>query len=413
MPHVVTTGIAGQVVIRGNGLSGVSAVSFGSTPATAVNVVSDTEVHASYPATLTAQTIPVTLNGGSVAFSGSIVALDPQHYTAQTLALPEAPQRILGTLYDAQRRALFVAAGFTQTSNNKLWQYTYSGSAWSATPAIVPIADLRSITFSNDGALLLVLTRNSILEFDPANLAAGATRTVAAPFPQPYLSAPQYLADWALANDGYAFIPTGAVGASGGIGSYLYASTAHTFTFMPLTMEQFSLYVYDFVGSPTLAASADGSLILAAQSGLSPPSLVIQYSPDTTLVTLTKISVNGLNNQPPVMDSSAAKRVVYDGTTNSVYDSKYALLGNIPGTVRTLVINRQGTRVYALNQDNTLHSYDLTATPVSGNYPEIGTGNVQTVPASSALIAVHLEISPDGSTLFLTGDTGVAVIPAP
>jgi hypothetical protein len=131
------------------------------------------------------------------------------------------------------------------------------------------------------------------------------------------------------------------------------------------------------------------------------------------MLTQSPISLAQQPDEPAVMDSSAAKRIVYNGTTNAVYDSNYALLGAIPGAVRVLAINRLGTKVYALNQDNTLHTYDLTATPTSGNYPEIGTGSVQTVPASSSTIAVRLEVAPDGDTLFLTGDTGVAIIPAP
>jgi hypothetical protein len=151
---------------------------------------------------------------------------------------------------------------------------------------------------------------------------------------------------------------------------------------------------------------------------------VVQYNASTTLMTQSRISIDQVSNQPPAMDSSASKRIVYNdnsaalqSSTSSVYDSNYSLLGTLPGApARAIAVNRQGTRAYVLSKDatNTLHTYDLTTAPAgAGSYPEIGTGAAQTVPASTALIPVRFEISPDGNTLFLTGDTGVSIIPAP
>jgi hypothetical protein len=116
----------------------------------------------------------------------------------------------------------------------------------------------------------------------------------------------------------------------------------------------------------------------------------------------TKISINQPGFQAPLMDSSAAKRVLCSANSISVYDPSYTLLGSIPGAPRTLAINRQGTRVYALNQDGTLHTFDLSASPVSGSYPEIGSGSTVSVPASGPSAVVYLELTTDGSTLFLT-----------
>jgi hypothetical protein len=410
-PHVVTTGVAGQVVIRGSGLSGVTAISFGSTPATSVTAVSDTEVHASYPATLPAGSLAVTLNGNAIASPGSIVALAPQSYSTQTLTFPsgETPQAIQGVLYDAERSTLLVAGSFSQAANNKLWRYTYSGGTWSAaTEAIIP--SLQAITFSNDGAHLLALTGYSLLVLDPANPATPVS-IVPAPFPQSSATNSPYFTGMALANDGYALVSTSVIGlGDGGEPAYLYSSTAGAFTAIGPSI---TLMSWPNGGSPMLAASADGSVVLAAQSGISGGGPVYQYSPETTLLTAGTIKINQRSFQPPVMDTSAAKRVVYTGSTNSVYDSNSVLLGNISGPVRVLTVNRQGTRLYALNTDNTLHTYDLTATPVGGNYPEVGTASTQTVPASSAQFAVRLAISPDGLGLFLAGDQGILVIPAP
>ncbi len=413
MPHVVTAGTAGQVVIRGAALSGVTAVNFGSTPATAVTVVSTTEVRASYPATLTPQTLPVTLNGGAISFNGSIVAVGPQAYSAQTLTLPETPNRVLTALYDAERRALFVAGRFAQSGNNKLWRYTYSSSAWTSAPEIIAIPDLRAITFSNDGSRLLALTGYSLQELDPANPGAGASKTISAPFTSgtPYT---RFFKQIAFGNDGVAVLSTGGVGVSGYSDTYLYSSITNTFTPAAPTL---SLYSAGEGGSPMLTASADGSVVLAAQSGLTPAPQLFQYSPANTQLAPTRLRFNQRSDEPALTDSSASKRLLYDLSTASVYDSNYALLGRFSAaggnSLRAVAMNRQGTRAYTMNSDNTLHAYDLAAAPVNNNYPEIGLGSPQTVPASGTNVPVRLIVTPDGGTLFLAGDTGIAVIPAP
>jgi hypothetical protein len=416
-PHVVTTGVAGQVVIRGSGLSGVSTVSFGSTPASTVTVVNDTEVRAGYPATLPAGSLAVALNGGAIASPGSIAALAPQSYTTQTLTFPagETPTAILGILYDAERGALLVAGSFAPPlsppgTSNRLWRYTYSGGTWSAA-AETTIASLEAITLANDGSHLVALTGYSVLVLDPTNPAATPVSTIPAPFPQSSAQNSPFFTGMALANDGYALVSSSMVGlASGGTSAYLCSLSGATFLpwGSPLT-----LYTAPAFGTPMLTASADGSLVLAAQTGVSPSPPLLQYSPETTVLTASTLNFNQAHNQPPVMDSSAAKRVIYDGSANTVYDASYASLGSIPGPVWALTVNRPGTRLYALNTDNTLHTYDLTAAPVSGNYPQIGSGSAQTVPAGSAQFPVRLAISPDGQGLFLAGDQGILVIPAP
>lgn len=131
------------------------------------------------------------------------------------------------------------------------------------------------------------------------------------------------------------------------------------------------------------------------------------------MLTSTNVSFNQMANHAVVTDGSASRRVIYDGTTNTVTDSSYTALGTVAGPVRVLTVNRPGTRLHAVNTDGILHTYDLTASPVDGGYPQIGSGTALAVPASSATFAVSLTISPDGQALSLAGDEGVLVIPAP
>lgn len=136
-----------------------------------------------------------------------------------------------------------------------------------------------------------------------------------------------------------------------------------------------------------------------------------------TRLTQTKLSFDQSSDQPAVMDSSASKRLLYDLYTAFVYDSSSTELGQFSVSggswLRAVAINRQGTRAYSVQADNTLHTYDLSAAPVNNTYPEIGGGAPQTLPASAANVPVRLIVTPDGETLFLAGDTGIEVIDAP
>jgi hypothetical protein len=87
-------------------------VKFGTTEATNITVVSDTEVHASYPP-LAEGTYTLSLNSGAAAFTGSMVARSSVTYPTETVALPETPAQVSFLRYDADRRALLVAVTTT------------------------------------------------------------------------------------------------------------------------------------------------------------------------------------------------------------------------------------------------------------------------------------------------------------
>src|SRR5215472_16910957 len=112
MPHVIAAGMTGSVVLRGNGFTGTTAVSFGTTAAASFNVVSDSMIRATYPASVTPGPQAITLTGSKQAFSGQVVAVGPQAYAATTLTYLSAPQRIVALVYDAQRQVLYVGADF-------------------------------------------------------------------------------------------------------------------------------------------------------------------------------------------------------------------------------------------------------------------------------------------------------------
>jgi hypothetical protein len=98
-PRIAISNLPGDVIIRGANFSGVNSVSFGSTAAASLTVVSVTETHASYPP-LTEGAYAVSINGGGIPFSGSLAVTDPQNFTATALAYPSpapAPRPRIGS----------------------------------------------------------------------------------------------------------------------------------------------------------------------------------------------------------------------------------------------------------------------------------------------------------------------------
>lgn len=87
MPHIITAGIAGQVAIRGAGLSNVTGVNFGSTSAASFKVISDTLILATYPETLGAGSYAVSLSGTAIPFDGAVVAVGAQKFPAAKLSI--------------------------------------------------------------------------------------------------------------------------------------------------------------------------------------------------------------------------------------------------------------------------------------------------------------------------------------
>jgi hypothetical protein len=410
MPHTLAAGIGGQVILRGHGLMGVTSVGFGSTPATSLSVVSDSEVHVSYPSTLTVGTYPVSLNGGTIAFSGTVAVVATPAFSAQTLTFPEQPTRLLEMVYDAERSALFIAAAFSQPGNNKLWRYTYSGGAWSASPQVIPIPDLRDITFSADYSRLLVSTSFTLTEYDAANPAAGAVKTLAS-IPSATSIGTPFFKMLALANDGNVIITSGGIGVSGPLDAYLYS--AATGTVAPFANYSAPLYSLGDGNVSTIRASADGSHVFGINGGTSPASKALIYTTATQTFTQAPFTADAGYEQRAALDNSASKVAVYSDTGMNVYDSSNKLLGSISITPLVLVINPQGTRAYAFTFDRFLNTYDLTTATGGSALAQVGASVSQQLPTANEAAVILSTISPDGTTIFLASDAGIAVVPTP
>lgn len=393
-PYVATSNTTDDVIIRGENLnqSTVLNVKFGNTNASSFSVISATEITATHP-TLTAGNYSTTIETalGTHKTLATLVVVDAPTYTATNIMYPNATtKKPLDIIYDAERQALIVAVAYpSEGSGGAVLRYPYSSSSWSSTPGSASILEFRNIGLTIDGQQLLALTNTAITQLDPTTLISGTSTS--GPF-----SSFNYLKNAAFANNGNVILTTG-VNGSGYSTSYQYSARNPAFT-------SFSSFYF---GTP--GASMDGSNVTIVQGSLSPAPSVSKYLASSDALTISGIALNQYSGIPPELDRTAS-RIVLNGYL--VYDSGYALLGNLPVASRqaAVVLSPDGNRAYRYDSGTTLQTYDLTATPVAGVFPEIGAGTTLSAnPGTSPKIT----ISPDGGTLFIAGADSIVVLPTP
>ena len=417
MPHVATENQSGAVVIRGTGFVGnnVDKVAFGAFDAVSFTVVGDTEIRATYPA-LAAGTYALNLANasGAVPFSGSVAVVTPRTYAAGTLPYPSAPQQTLALKYDAEREAVLVAASYfdgntTSRAGNQILRYQFANGAFSAlTTKVIPL--LQDIALSPDGAQVIAITDTAVIHLDPTTLAE-IRRTAAT------LDASTYLKDLVVTNDGNALLTTGFVG-SGDTATYLY----------PLSQSQLLATNHSCTYSASSGASADGSLGVFIQGGLSPTPPLCSYDASGGAFAVLPINANqvqctnsGMGTcRRPSLDASGNRIAIIDSSfTVSVYDRASTLLGALPGTSGAAAFSPDGARAYTYDSSGSLRTFNLTVPTVAGKFQEIGTGTVlagspgEGISVFSPSMVVRLITSPDGGTLFLAGGSQLVIQPAP
>lgn len=435
-PRVIPAGASGAVYLRGRGLSQASQVNFGTTAATAVRpsqLDGETEVLATYPV-LAPGTYPVSINGGAIPFTASLVVIAPPVYPATQLVYPDTPREIGGLIYDAQRQALYVVARYMDSQSNKLFKYQFSGSAW-LPPVAATIPDLQDVALSADGSKLLLLANTSLTEFDVASFTQLGNYL---PDDALVRAGTAYMQNLAVANDGYAIVTTGGANPSN---TLLYSDLAHTFfTINSSNGNLFGAQVDPqiYFGNP--GVSADGSLVAISQdqrtAATLPPLFTRPFlylygavnqqrpsyfgSPSSPFTDKDRSqgprsSRTVVNNIPGTL---AGTRIIVNGASTTVIGGDFSSRGMLPDTTRSAAIKPDATRVYTFDapagtDSGQLRSYDIsTRLLTTQTYtPIIGVGIPMSPGAGTG--AVVMAITPDGGTLFVAGTSGVFVQPTP
>ena len=401
-PGVVAANTPGMVVLRGTGFTGATSVSFGSVAATSVAAAGDTEIDVSYPA-LPAGTYPVSINGGSISDTASLVAVAPPAFGQTVLPYPSS---LVGEysseiLYDPQRMGIFVLFMTgnqpISPSNSTLVRYAFDGSAWGA-PTQVSITNLEAVRLSPDGSHLLALVSPdvqhvSMLELDPVTMAQTNSTTGTSP------SAGNVACGLALASDGNALVT---FQTDPGVVALAFGTFSRVFTGMDNNGNNVS---GDAQGCYPVA-SGNGAIVqlgglLNGHEFLAATELPTNSGAATSVGATSDLTGDTFLNGPQVLNQ----------------------IGQISGFLATVsnVINSAGTRAYGYNPDTvscapTLSTFDLTATPVviqynpqSPQYPVLGSPIA--LPSDCLNQTYVLTISPDDATVFIARDDGVVVQP--
>jgi len=398
-PYVATTSTVKEVIVRGDNFiqAAIQNVKFGTTNADSFTFVSSTEILATHPALAAGSyDVSVTTTTGDSKTLATLQVVDAPAFAATSIAYPNTvTKRPLEIIYDAERQALLVAVAYPSAgASGDILRYSYSSGTWSATPASVFVPAFRDMGISTDGQQVIAVSNYAITQFDPITLLTGTSTS--APFSSFY-----YLKNVAFGNNGDALVTTGLNG-SGITQSYRYNARAPALGSIG-TSPNNTFYF----GTP--GVSADGSNITVVQGSLSPAPRVVKYNASDDTLSNSGISLNQNFLIPPELNRNA-NRIILNGYL--VYDENYLQLGSLPfsATQAAIVLSPDGTKAYRYVSGTTLNTYDLSSAPVGGIFPELGGGT--TLPSNPGT-SPRMTISPDGGSLFIAGDSGIVVLPAP
>lgn len=395
MPRVVAPNTGGALILRGHGFTGASAVSFGATAAASFSVVSDSEIHASYPP-LAPGSYAISIDSGDVAYSATLDVINPPAFTATFLpysAGTPGAGAVSSVTYDPERSAVLVVVG-ANGSPRTLVRYAFDGTSWGA-PTQITLSGLQQVSVSPDGTKLFALLATpspqslTMAELDPVTLAQTNSTTVTQQFIAPFTG--NVDGGFAYSNDGNAIVWSDAMNLE-----YAFGTSSRTWAALHNTLAQ------GVLPGPTFG-SADGSEVLAApwQEYVASQGAVREIP----TVSNTDDSLAAVN---PTGTQFAFRSAV-------IVDQNGDLLGRVAGA-DGMVFNPAGTRLYEvepLDSQPKLHTFDVTATPSNGNYPELGAPITLAGDTSTLVVEQLLAITPDGGTVFVAGSDGIAVQPVP
>jgi len=402
-PYAGTTNKAGDVIIRGHGFSGLSnpEVLFGDTSALSINLVSDSEIHASYPA-LAAGAYEVSVKDMTTTLpsNASLQVSDAPAYTYVSIARSGGLQR---AIYDAQRQAIYI----TDEIEHHLERYKYNGSSWDVSAINYPISsDGTDAAISPDGQSLYTTNYNSISVFDLDSVSlVDRISTVNFNTDPGSIQAPS-LNRIAFANDGKALVTSAG---KNNLFSYDIVSGG----FKSLSTE-FG-YVNRFV-----MASGDGSKIFLPSHDISTiEKAAASYDASSEQLTVSSRLTSNLIEMS--VDGSGSRVILSDYRNDQayVYDENYNELGILPplnsldlfSSRVSHALSPDGTRAYLyISTSGKLHVLDLTASDGANGFVEIGSGTV--IPDAPA-DWTKMSISPDGGSLFISSNSQLIVFPVP
>jgi len=409
-PGAVAAGSPGRVILRGT-LAGASSVAFGGNSATTVTTVSDTEVHAGIPA-LPAGSHAVTVNGGSIPFTGELQVTGSIPFAPAVLPYPAQPQFVHSLVYDPIHQALLVTlVGLPPGQENVVTRYQYAAGNWGA-PVSVTVPEVVDSALAFDSSTLYVLSQDSLRDLDAVTL--GTNSTSAAPGQIDGNPSFVPLTSIALLNNGNAVVTAGN---NGGGPLFFYSTQTATFSaiehgFSPLGSNQ--------LDTAYGVGSTDGSRVLLMQRniGTQPPSYQVLATDGSVAATGLAAGYAGQQSRSAINGQGTTRIAVLSATTGggfpaAVYNASYQRIGTLPSSTTAVVVSPDGALVYALDESGVVQGFDSSGGLSSNPLPAVGGNTDVENPSMSELYTKRMAITPDGNTLFITTAQGIVVIPTP
>ena len=351
---------------------------------------SDTQITIPYPA-LPAGTYPVSVQGVTGS-SADLVVLALPSISQAFIHAPSTRQRLV---YDAERQTLYAV----NQTDQEIERYTYAAGAWTALlPYVLP--EVTDIGLAPNGKSLIVSTHGGMDDIQLGSPSFVAVQR---------WGASAYLAHLAILDDGKAFVVTDCWQCSGFTESYLYDFVTYTGTQGPYPQS----LLYDGI----VAASLDGSRAYAGSNGVSPAQGVDIFDALTDTFSSGFGNGNAAYNLFAVTVSGDASRVILQDS--AVYSRDLTLTGNL-ATGGVALASRDSTKAFLYKQSAggqaSLVVYDLTGALLPGAiYPTLATIPLATSPnsASGSLYDITMASTPDDAVVFVSGDSGIAVVPVP
>lgn len=398
-PWVAQAGVMDKVIIRGVGFSLLTApsVDFGGYAATAVTVINDTEIHATYPAlNAGVYTVNVSDAAGAISTSANLyVMAEPALGYAFISALGEKTR----ILYDAVRDAIYVA----NKGNGQVVRYAHSTDAMTGdpvwTPTALDMAGLTDIAFAPDGATLLATGDNWVQQ---VNL---DTFTITS-FTSASLGPITYFGNIGMANDGIGFVAP-RINGSGSTWIYKYNLRKKTID-----------TVFTNVSQGSVGVSGDGSKLLIASNVFLSTNIISEYNATT-----------GQLGTSPINDTGAALPMDMTGNTvmlglrdnsndqHKIYRGS-SLLGTVPGSSNMNInfasaLSSDGNTFYMFDPYTAkLMIYDLNSSNGAGGFNQTAASPVSLASVSTG-VAPNMALTPFGRTIFIVGGSGIIVQPLP